>query len=61
MKMIYVPLEVLEEINECKHEIKELDKAINEVTKLELKNYLADTRDWFVNRLNELESKMNAA
>ena len=59
--MIYIPLAVLEEINECKHEIKELDKAINEVTKLELKNYLADTRDWFVNRLNELESKIHVA
>lgn len=59
--MIYIPLAVLEEINECKHEIKELDKAINEVIKLELKNYLADTRDWFVNRLNELESKIHVA
>ncbi|WFD09768.1 hypothetical protein [Tepidibacter hydrothermalis] len=59
--MIYIPLEVLEEINECKHEIKELDKAISEVTKIELKNYLSDTRDWFVNRLNELESKVHVA
>lgn len=59
--MIYIPLEVLEEINECKHEIKELDKPISEVTKLELKNYLSDTRDWFVNRLNELESKVHVA
>lgn len=59
--MIYIPLQILEDINECKHEIKELDKAINEVTKLELKNYLSDTRDWFIDRLKELESKKYTA
>jgi hypothetical protein len=54
VNMIYVSLRVLEEINECKHEIEELDRVLKEITKPELREYLCDQRAWFVNKLSEL-------
>lgn len=56
--MKYIPLSILEEINEYEFDLKEINKAINQTNNKKNRQYLEDVRTDIEDRLNKLKLKI---